>query len=494
MSDPGTDPIEEFLKAPVSGDNGRLAMARDPVRSKAVRGYLGDEAFEDYLRAAERLDTEHLAVSGPKNLVFVPGVMGSLLQSATKGGIWWVDVRTRKHIDDLRLSPDGASDADESIRIEPATTDPTYEPFLSAILKTDEFNQELFPYDWRKSLKLSAGRLRDTVVRLYATNGAKPVHLVGHSMGGLVIRAALMEHGDELWPILGKVVFIGTPHYGSPAIAGYLKNHLWGFEALAVVGLYLSRDTFRSLWGVHEMLPAPRGIYLGTRQNESDPWMPAGGDKSYVHPCANFDMYRAESWALGLNPAATTQLQVVLDNAARFHTEMHEAHLTLPWERLDRMLMIAGVGQKTLFRLAYKSHFFGLWEHAAKELDRVPGDLHREGDGRVPLASAQLENVATRYVKGVHGGLPNIPAVYNEVFRWLRDDPLKLDDTPQGALSHHLAADETESAAPRLDGSARATTDDAGLWGFDPRPDELSALRNNVEMQEPQWFNLTRML
>lgn len=37
-------------------------------------------------------------------------------------------------------------------------------------------------------------------------------------------------------------------------------------------------------------------------------------------------------------------------------------------------------------------------------------------------------------------------------------------------------------------------TDDSGLWSFDPQPGELKALHAKVEAEEPQWFNLTRML
>jgi pimeloyl-ACP methyl ester carboxylesterase len=492
MEEAVSDRIEAFLKASIED---RLRMARGTRSADAIRAYLGAEAFEEYRRIAAHLDTQHLAVGGPKNLVFVPGVMGSLLQSRTKGGIWWVDVRTRNHIDDLQLSPDGRSDADASNDVGPSTTDPLYEPFLSAILKRSEFNQELFPYDWRKSLMLSSRGLRDLVVRLYSQNGRKPVHLVGHSMGGLTIRTCLMEHGDELWPLLGRVVFIGTPHYGSPAISGYLKNHLWGFEALAILGLYLSRATFRSLWGVLGMLPAPRGIYPGTRANDPHPWASPDPEDAYIHPCANFDMYRAESWDLELDNTAGAHLQAVLDGAAQFHKEMADAHFAASYEHLDRILVIAGVGYKTLFRLAYKKGLFGLWEHANKERGRVPGDPHRDGDGRVPLASALLEGVTVRYVKGVHSGLPNIPAVYEDTFRWLKSEALQLSSTPEEALSQHLAKGE-ESESPLLDGSARAipSTDDPGLWSFDPAPDELEGLRAHVEAEEPQWFNLARML
>lgn len=42
----------------------------------------------------------------------------------------------------------------------------------------------------------------------------RPFHLVGHSMGGLVIRAALARRGGTM-PGLGRVVFLGTPHRGA---------------------------------------------------------------------------------------------------------------------------------------------------------------------------------------------------------------------------------------------------------------------------------------
>jgi hypothetical protein len=88
----------------------------------------------------------------------------------------------------------------------------------------------------------------------------------------------------------------------------------------------------------------------------------------------------------------------------------------------------------------------------------------------------------------VHLGLPNIPAVYDNVFRWLKGEALQLPDTPEGALSQHLAAGGAASESPHLDGSARATplTDDPGLWVFDPGPDKLEALRAQVEAEEPQ--------
>jgi hypothetical protein len=92
-----------------------------------------------------------------------------------------------------------------------------------------------------------------------------------------------------------------------------------------------------------------------------------------------------------------------------------------------------------------------------------------------------LDNVHIRYVKGVHGGLPNIPAVYSDAFRWLKGKDMELPDSPEGALSQHLAGTE-RSETPNLDGSAAASIfqDDPGFLDLgvpDPaRIDAISAL------------------
>jgi pimeloyl-ACP methyl ester carboxylesterase len=492
------DPVEAFLHGSTLE---RLRMVEDERVAPAIQSYLGERAYAELQALAATVDRDHLSLDAPKNLIFVPGVMGSQLKSETKGGVWWIDARTRNHLNDLALSADGDEDADRNNQIAPFTTDPQYMPFMTAVLADARFNHELFPFDWRKLPTQSADGLRDLVDRMYAENGQVEIHLVGHSMGGLIIRAALDEHGDELWPKLGKVVFIGTPHYGSPAIAGYLKNHFWGFDLLALLGLYINRQTFRSMWGVIAMLPAPRGIYPGTRDNNDDPWTDGG---EYLHPCSNFDMYEADAWKLELGDAERKQLQRVLDGAAAFHRRLYEGHDSLPQDVRDRMAVIAGVGTKTLFRLEYESHLFGAWETMNKVTKRVEGDRHREGDGRVPLASAELENVPVRYVRGVHGGLPNIPAVYEAVFRHLSGQEMDLARTPKEALSGHLGLGGDEaSEAPALDGTAIALAGapeetngelDPGVWRLEDDPAALARLQASLEREELPEFTRVRLL
>jgi pimeloyl-ACP methyl ester carboxylesterase len=215
-------------------------------------------------------------------------LLGSTLQSNGLGGVWWLDmVRARDKLNQLSLTHDGSGDLDPDADIQPGAVDLSYAPFRKAIATSQSFGGSVhFPYDWRKSLRASAELLRRTILQTYDDYGER-VHLVGHSMGGLMIRTALMTHGAELWPRVDRIVFIGTPHYGSTSIAGYLKNHLWGWEEIAILSMFLSRETFRSLRGVLSLLPAPRNIYPGTRAGEA-------------HPCANFDMYDAEQWNVSI--------------------------------------------------------------------------------------------------------------------------------------------------------------------------------------------------
>lgn len=70
-----------------------------------------------------------------------------------------------------------------------------------------------------------------------------------------------------------------------------------------------------------------------------------------------------------------------------------------------------------------------------------------------------------RYAHGVHGGQTNIPAVYEDIFRWLEEEAPMLPDLPEVALSQQLAPGDGEFVAPNLDGTVRTLlfSDDPGL-------------------------------
>lgn len=493
--------IKDFLSASTEE---RLRTVHAGVAERELRDYLGDEAYDQYRALASEtlgaLDEQrHLAPEPETNMVFIPGVMGSLLFSKGLAGVWWIDVRTRGHINDLRLSPDGEHDAEKAHDIVAFTADTSYEPFLAAVLREKDLRHEVFAYDWRKSLRHGAAALRALIHKVADGNAEGKAHVVAHSMGGLMLRTALLDADDELWEKIGRIVFVGTPHYGSPAIASYLKNHLWGFDLLGLLGsFYLDRPTFRSLWGVLGLLPAPCGVYPGTRAashscHTGDP------DNPYDHPCANFDLYDVDAWGLDLSdpPGQREQLQNILLHAKRLHEDLHAAHENLPQTRLNKMAVIAGVGIKTLYRLERGRGFLGIREKVEKDTKGDDDDAHRQGDGRVPRASAELENVGlTQYFQGVHGELPMIPAVYRSVFRWLREGKMDLYDTPAQAINSHLGAGDDESFKP---GAAHLVSplaaEEIDLWNPVP-PDEvrLREMDRRLEAGELQDFIRVRLL
>jgi hypothetical protein len=178
---------------------------------------------------------------------------------------------------------------------------------------------------------------------------------------------------------------------------------------------------------------------------------------------------------------------------------MYTTHNQLSHDYCDRMAVIAGVGFKTCFRLAYDQNFWGLWNNSSKVTDRIENDIHREGDGSVPLASAQLDGIGElRYVKASHSILPNIPIVYEDVFRWLNQEKMELPETPAAALSRHLGNSDEMSEVPSLDGTLRSqisNDEDFNRWQLDESYlDELPQLQDRLEKGQLQEFITTRLL
>jgi dATP pyrophosphohydrolase len=99
-------------------------------------------------------------------------------------------------------------------------------------LRRAGFVVRTFSYATRESLHANAARLHTFLQSI----SAGTVHLVGHSLGGLVIRA-LLHHFPATRP--GRVVTLGSPHQGSAAAQqlarGRLGRALLGKSVLEVV-------------------------------------------------------------------------------------------------------------------------------------------------------------------------------------------------------------------------------------------------------------------
>ena len=81
--------------------------------------------------------------------------------------------------------------------------------WLGRYLKSHGFNVRYFRYcSWRGTLCDAAEQLR----RFAEQQGRREIHLLGHSLGGIVI-AKMLEGGDLTNP--GRIVLLGSPQQGS---------------------------------------------------------------------------------------------------------------------------------------------------------------------------------------------------------------------------------------------------------------------------------------
>ncbi len=106
----------------------------------------------------------------------------------------------------------------------------------------------------------------------------KKVHFVGHSLGGVIVRALLQERRDIN---LGRVVILGSPNQGT-ALVDWLADNRW-FRVLAgPTGMRLGRGN--NSWP--KQLPAPDyelGVIAGTHSaNPIGSWILSGPDDGIV--------------------------------------------------------------------------------------------------------------------------------------------------------------------------------------------------------------------
>jgi pimeloyl-ACP methyl ester carboxylesterase len=359
------DEFEEALLPAARGAS--RARAAD---ERALRDQLGDEEFEYLRKLATHAAMMRTRAEPLGNVVLVPGIMGSSLTS-TQGSdtdlVWLNFARLALgRVERLRLNDEGA-DGDFKV----SAGEPLQLAYARTILwLRARWRVETFAFDWRKDIDTASEALADLVRKRLS---GQPVHIVAHSMGGLVSRNFIRLH-PELWAAMrvgddgdargGRLVMLGTPNYGSFAIPQVLTGTETLVKWLARADVFHSRaevvEILNTFVGSYQMLPAPSKI-----------------------PTATQAIYRASTW--GDFPVSERHLQ----RALRFHDELAVGGTIDP----ARMVYIAGAGRETLAGLTVLH----------------PGEFDYtttfDGDGRVPHALGLLEGVPTYYADASHGDL-----------------------------------------------------------------------------------------
>ena len=98
---------------------------------------------------------------------------------------------------------------------------------LGNTLKDAGFEVYLWDYQSRKkNIEEHAEQLVDVVRQIAYRNPGKPIHFVGHSLGGIIIRSMINHPNCPKEAKIGKTVLLATPNKGA-SLARYFKNSLF---------------------------------------------------------------------------------------------------------------------------------------------------------------------------------------------------------------------------------------------------------------------------
>jgi len=364
-----------------------------------------NEELEELQRVARRTSQQRSAAPVLGNVVFLHGITGSDLEVIDAEGdadkIWVHAGRlVLGRIKDLRLDPSGRNEADPKLKVRAAGINRRY--YAKAVLwLRARWNVEPFAYDWRRDLDDASDELAGMIRRRFA---GQPVHLVAHSMGGLVARNFIRRH-PRVWEEMegtnlisgGRLVMLGTPNYGSFAIPPVLTGDDRMIDLLAKLDLRQSKnellDITNSFLGSYMLLPSHSKLN-GALQS----------------------LYQHQTW--GSTPNIS---QAHLDRTFRFYTDLEATASTFDPRR---MAYVAGCRRATITGMSIVGP--GEFEYR----------LSTEGDGRVPHALGALPGVPMYYIDEAHGDLASNEKVLIAVDQLLQTGKTdELVDQPLRALT-----------------------------------------------------------
>lgn len=247
-------------------DDGFAPLADDERRTRGVlqalkRDPLSRRPFDAWLADLDRRDDARKPV-----LLVLPGIMGSeLARRADDDRIWLtLGAMLDGSLEHLALEDPDAR-ADGSLLRACGLLAASYERLLEAARA--QFRVVALPFDWRLSIEHSGAGLREQLFTIVQRLGdpTVPVHVLAHSMGGLVARQALYVDaaGQALWQQLkqrgSRLVMLGTPNRGAYAPAMLLLRQYPLATMLATLARKVSdRDMSRfgaGFPGLLQMLP-----------------------------------------------------------------------------------------------------------------------------------------------------------------------------------------------------------------------------------------------
>jgi hypothetical protein len=258
--------------------------------------------------------------------------------------------------------------------------DQFYGPLLEHLAR--EHRVEVLPYDWRRSVREVATSLAQRLEALLpeAERTGQPLHIVAHSMGGLVARAMIADGGKgaALWQRMGRLtavdkagsrlLMLGTPNQGSFEAVRWLTGHNPTQAKLSLLDLGHDVNSIvnivRQYPGMLELLPFDQ----------------------QPNPFANASEWRKLKKALGANFVLADQ--AALDDAAATWQLLRHAPIDV-----ERMRYVAGCQARTVVGYRLPANFL------LPGPQRIEWLATAQGDGTVSWASGKLPQLTMHFAE-----------------------------------------------------------------------------------------------
>jgi pimeloyl-ACP methyl ester carboxylesterase len=357
--DGASEHITPYDKLAFSDVQAQALLASGEHRQE-LTAFFGDREYGELQYLARRAVKRSTGIRAGRVLI-VPGIMGSQLgferPAPLPADLLWVDPA------DIGAGRLRALRMDLGAPIRPMGVVLFSYLRLRLHLVAHGFDVDCVDYDWRLGIDVLGKRLAQRIE-------AEPhpyVHLVAHSMGGLVSRAALSLPARRK---VQQVVLLGSPNEGSFAGVQAVRGTYPVVRKLArldprISAEQLAEEVFNTFPSLYQLLPTPTHTQ-------------------------GIDLFDAQQW-----PQAGPRPRAELLRAA--------------WETR------AGMGKTT----ARCSVLVGTGQATVTGIERIADDfvytIRPHGDGTVPALSARLEGAQTYFVACAHSELTRDPLVASAV-------------------------------------------------------------------------------
>jgi len=238
-------------------------------------------------------------------VIFIHGIMGSILEDSETGKVIWGDV-AKGFLDELALPIDNDNlkeNKDSLFAAAPLEKISWIPGFIEKDIYAGAYNVAIkgggytfgkdaftLAYDWRRDLVESAQQLGKLIEKIKSDLGQPDlrVNLLCHSAGGLVARYYAKYGAEDVLdkdPIpeptysgaknINKIIMMGTPNRGSVESFERLHNGYW----LPTIGL-MTVETLFTMPSAYELLPF----------DSNDMFIDVSGNKM------NLDIYNVDNW------------------------------------------------------------------------------------------------------------------------------------------------------------------------------------------------------